>query len=228
MATPPLPDRPCVRVRLSGINETQNTWGNRFYLRYSGSAPSGANCVTLATDIGSAWNTNLASIIHHATTLTEVDVLDITTPTGASAAVAVSYTGSENSGATVPEQVAMNVEFGVAIRYRGGKPRFYLPPPTAGKYNNANSWLPAFLTTVNTQVAAFFAAIEALSVGSMGTLTHTLVSYYEGYEPRTTGGGQTTFKPKYRTPNALTFDVTGYSAKSEFGSQRRRRSSTTQ
>lgn len=213
---------------MSGIGETLNNWGNRFYLRYSGSAPSAANCVTLAGDVETAWAAHLAPLIHHSTTLTEVDVLDIATTLGASGQWTGSTNGSENSGATVPEQVAQNVEFNIAQRYRGGKPRIYLPPPTAGQYNNANSWLSSWVTTVNTDIAAFFAALEALSIGSMGTLTHTVVSYYSGYTSRTTGGGQTTFKPKYRSPNALTFDVEGYAMKPEMSSQRRRRSSTTQ
>lgn len=212
---------------MSGVGETLNPWGNRFYLRYSGSAPSPANCITLAGDVETAWAAHLAALIHHATTLTEVDVLDITTALGSSGQWTGTTNGTENTGGTVPEQVAMNVEFNIAQRYRGGKPRIYLPPPTAGQYNNGNTWLPAWVTTTQTAVAAFFAALEALSIGSMGTLTHTVVSYYEGYTTRTTGGGQTTFKPKYRSPNALTFDVEGYAPKALMSSQRRRRSSTT-
>lgn len=208
-----------------GVDGAGNDWGNRFYLSYSGSAPSGANCVTLAGDVAGAWNTNLAPIIADGYSLTEVDVLDIATDSGLSGQWTGSHSGSAG-GNNPPAQVTMNVELGISRRYRGGKPRIYLPGSDTSHANEYNQWSSGYLTTVQTAVAAFFSALEALSVGSMGTLAHVSLSYYKGFTNITNSSGRERAVPTYRT-SALVDAVTGYFPKAVFGSQKRRRTSTT-
>src|ERR1700742_2911579 len=97
MTAPPLPASPCVRVRLDMTQTDEYLAGNRFYLSYSGAAPTAGNCATLASDIATAWASDLANVISSDFVLTEVDVLDIASDTGASG----QWTGSEagsNSG----------------------------------------------------------------------------------------------------------------------------------
>lgn len=198
--------------------------GNRFYLSYSGSAPTGANCATLASDIASQWATSLAPLINTANTLNEVDVLDIATNTGLSGQWTGAHAGTR-SGSAVASSLATDVEFGIARRYRGGKPRMYLPGPTVGDFSGLSNWGSSFLTSVNTDVAAFFAAVEALSVGAMGTLQHVNLSYYKGFTNITNSSGRERAVPTYRA-TALHDPVTGYFAKSVVGSQKRRRTSS--
>jgi hypothetical protein len=201
--------------------------GSRFYLSYSGSAPTPANCVTLAGDIGTAWASNLANLICTDYNLTEVDVLDLGSHVGASGQ---DNTTHNATGGTpiLPANCALNVEYNIARRYRGGKPRMYLPPAPQSELQDPGHWLPAYLTTVNTHVAAFFAALEALTIGSMGTLQHVSISFYQGVYTTTPPWRGPGFKypPKYRdTP--LIDVVEGYACKSVVGSQRRRRTATT-
>jgi hypothetical protein len=226
MATPPLPDTACVRVKLDYGDTSSLEAGNRFYLSYSGSAPTAGNAAALAGDIASAWASNLESLFTNNVALKEVDVLDIATYTGLSGQWTGTDTGSR-SGTPPPIQCAMNVEFGIARRYRGGKPRIYLPCGADGDMNNAANWSSSFVSEVATKWTAFMTAVEALSIGSMGTLVHVNLSYYQGYRSRETGGGQTTFAPKYRTGAALHDVVSSYAPKQLISSQRRRRSSTT-
>jgi hypothetical protein len=226
MATVPLPDNPSIRVRLIGNKGTGTEWGNRLYFNYSGTAPDGAQCTTLAGDIAAAWNTNLASIINNGIALEEVDVLDITTAMGASGQWSGTHNGTY-SGTQLPEQVANNVEFNIAERYRGGKPRIYLPPPADGALYTASTWTSAFVSASNTAVDAFFAAVVALSVSPFGTLSHVVLSYYHGYNttsPPWRGPGYK-YPPKYRS-TALSLPIAGYSTKVGLGSQKRRRTST--
>jgi len=225
MTTVPLPDVPCVRIRTDYSDNAGSTAGNRFYLSYSGSAPSGANCATLASDVASAFSIHLASLIDGSYSLIEVDVLDIATDSGLSG----QWTGSEAgtaSGASLSANAATNVEFGIARRYRGGKPRFYLPPSTSPQLTSITHWSSTFIAAANTGVAAFFAALEALSIGSMGTLQHVNLSYFKGFENFTTPSGRERAVPTYRA-TALHDNITGYFAKAVVGSQRRRRTSTT-
>lgn len=224
MTVVPLPDKPCVRVRLIYNEGVAGESGNRFYVAYAGSAPTGGNATSLATSIQGFWSSHLAPQISNAFTLNEVDVLDIASNSGLSG----QWTGSDPGQATgtgPPASVATNVEFGISRRYRGGKPRFYLPPGDNGDLNGITSWTAQYVTNTTAAVQAFFAAIEALSVGSMGTLQHINLSYYKGFTNVTNSSGRERAVPTYR-PVALSDAVVGYSCKAIVGSQRRRRTSS--
>src|ERR1700756_2658173 len=107
MTAPPLPDVPCVRVRLVYTESSTTEAGSRFFLKYAGSAPTAANCATLASDVASAWASHLAPLPTQNWALTEVDVLDIATDTGLSG----NWTGTNTaSGGTepIPKNCAVN------------------------------------------------------------------------------------------------------------------------
>jgi hypothetical protein len=122
--------------------------------------------------------------------------------------------------------VATNVEFNIARRYRGGKPRMFFPPGVAADLGTDGRWTDDWVDTINTQVAAFFTAVQAIDVGAVGLLQHVNLSYYQGFTNVTNSSGRTRAAPKYRT-TALLDTITGYSAKAVLGSQRRRRTAST-
>lgn len=225
MTPVPLPDVPCVRVRLIYSDTGSLEAGNRFYLAYSGSAPTGANCATLASDIATEWATALAPAVNGGASLIEVDVLDIATDSGLSGQWTGSHPGTR-AGTDLPLQVATNVEFGIARRYRGGKPRMYLPAGVQTDLASNASYNATMISNVNGGVAGFFAAIAGFSVGAMGTLKHVNLSYYKGFTNITTSSGRERAVPTYRDV-AKHDDITGYFCKAILGSQKRRRTSTT-
>lgn len=225
MTTPPLPESPCLRVRLDYTAADTFLAGNRFFISYAGAAPTAGNCATLASDIAAAWLTHLAPVIGSENSLTEVDVLDIASYTGLSG----QWTGLNNGGMTagpVAQQVATNVEFGIARRYRGGKPRIFLPAGDTSAVATPSRWTDAFVSNVNSGIAAFFTEIAGLSVGAVGALAHVNVSYYAGFTNHSNTSGRERAVPTYRS-SALVEPVVGYSAKAVMGSQRRRRTATT-
>jgi hypothetical protein len=199
--------------------------GSRFYLSYSGSAPTGANCTTLAGTVATAWAGDLAGVVNTDWTLSEVDVLDIATHSGASGQWSGSHPGTV-SGTPMPAQTAANVEYGIARRYRGGKPRMYLPPGVTGNAENDTQWTTAYVGNFQTGVSNLIIDIGTTGPGAMGTLAHVNVSYYQGFTNITNTSGRTRAAPKYRD-TALVDAVTGYFGKQEISSQRRRRVSTT-
>lgn len=142
-----------------------------------------------------------------------------------SGTVSVSHAGA-GSGTSLPAQCSINVEYNISRRYRGGKPRMYLPPGTTANQADDSHWSGAFLTSVNSAINSFISAIEALSVGSMGTLAHVNLSYYKGFTNITNSSGRERAVPTYRS-TALTDTIQSYAAKAVIGSQRRRRTSTT-
>jgi hypothetical protein len=225
MTTVPLPDTPCVRCRL-GFQQTDSFEGGvRFFLSYSGSAPSAANCATLASDIATAYSAQVAAWVNDHWYLSEVDVLDIATVTGLSGQATPSIAGTR-SGTPVPAQLASNVEFDIARRYRGGKPRIFWPPGDMADLVNDSTWDTGFQAGITTMTVNFFAQIAALSIGSMGTLKHVNLSYYRGFTNITNSSGRIRAVPTYRA-TALHDNVTGYAGKATVGSQKRRRIATT-
>lgn len=224
---PSPPNVPAVRVKLDYMNSDGTLAGSRFYLAYSGSAPTPANCVTLANDVVTQWGSHISGLISLHWTLNEVDVLDLASTSGNSGQSTTTSAGTASDPAP-PANVAVNVEFNIARRYRGGKPRMYFPTTNNANLNDQSHWTPGFVTTFGGDVAAFFAALNALSIGSMGTLTHSNISFFDGVNtsvPPWRGPGFK-YPPKYRA-TALVDTVEGYAVKALVGSQRRRRQATT-
>lgn len=225
MTAPPLPASPCLKVRLDYNDAAGNEMGSRFFLSYAGASPTPGNCQTIAADIAAAWSTHLAPQVSNDFALVEVDVLDIASLTGASG----QWTGQENGGDSsgiMPASVAVNIEFNISRRYRGGKPRMFLPTPGTDALQNQRAWTAAYVTNCGTAVSAFFAAVAAISVGAVGVLAHVNLSYYTGFKNITNSSGRERAVPQYR-PAALLDPVEGYAVKGTVGSQRRRRTSTT-
>lgn len=224
MTAPPLPPSPVVRVHLDYTQADNLLGGSRFYLGYTGTAPTPGDCQTLAGDVAAAWSAHLAPLIAVTWNLTEVDVIDITTETGSSG----QWTGTDpgtRGGGTLTANVATNVEFGIARRYRGGKPRMFLPPGTPTDLQDGGHWNSAMIGAVNAGVAAFFAQVVGSSVGAMGVLRHVNVSYYQGFKNFTNSSGREEAAPTYRA-SPLIDNVQSYAAKFVVGSQRRRRTAT--
>lgn len=214
-----------MRVRLDYLQVDGFRGGNRFFLGYSGSAPTVANCNSLASDIATAWQTDIASLVPAAWSLVEVDVLDIATDSGNSGNAAVSYAGTR-SGDALPAQCAANIEYNIARRYRGGKPRIYMPIGVMTDLQNQSEWSNSMVTSIEAGWNSFMSAVQALTVGSMGTLTHVNLSYYKGFTNIVNSSGRERAVPTYRAA-ALVDTVTGYAAKVQVSSQKRRRSATT-
>lgn len=214
-----------MRVSLDYTNSAGQDLGSRIYLGYAGASPSGANCASIASGIAAAWEAHLPGHVQENYSLTEIDVLDIASVFGLSGQWSGSNAGTDSSSA-LPDTVASNIEFGIGRRYRGGKPRMFLPPPGSASQQDDAHWTDTFVANLKTDFTAFIAAVEAIDVGAVGALTHVNVSYYSGFTNVTNTSGRMRAAPKYRTPNALVDTITGYFPKKVMGSQRRRRLST--
>lgn len=225
MTPVPPPASPCVRVRLDYLQSDNFRGGNRFFLSYSGSAPTVANCNSLAADVATAWNTSLAEMFCTNWSLQEVDVLDIANDSGNSGNSVTAHEGTR-SGDAMPAQCAFNIEYQIARRYRGGKPRIYLPLGVFTDLVNQSTWSDAMVTEANSQWGAFMAAITGASVGAMGTLTHVNLSYYKGFTNIENSSGRERAVPTYRSA-AVVDPVINYLPHNEISSQRRRRAATT-
>jgi hypothetical protein len=210
-----------LRVALSGIGTSPEVWLTRFYIQYTGTAPTAAQLATFDGAISTAYNTNIKPLVNTGTRLTQIASTDLSSSTGAVDVSTVSILGTR-AGDTLPAQVCTVVSYTIARRYRGGHPRGYWPLGVFADQQSAVSWSSTFLTAVNTGVNALFTAIAAAGWTGAGTLSQVNVSYYSGFTVVT---NPTTHRarnvPTVRVSPVID-PVTAIHAQASIGTQRRR------
>jgi hypothetical protein len=194
---------------------------NILYFAYSGGAPSAADCDTIAAGIGTAWNTNLAAYLSGSGLLETVTVQDLASSSGAESTHTVSHAGTRSGN--VPTLAACVImSHHIARRYRGGKPRSYLPYLVTADLTGASVWGATPIGNLNSAWAAFITACAAVTGGSTAVGAHVNVSYFHGFTVVT---NPVTHRARnVPTPRAtpVVDTVTTSVARRLMGSQRRR------
>ena len=194
---------------------------DRVYLGYNGSAPTDANCATIAQDINTAAVSHLIPLVFSGTDLTSIDVTDLTSPTSGSGEYAASTAGTR-SGAVLPENATTLQNSQIQRRYRGGKPRTYWPFGTDSDLSSPQVWSGSAITAFEAGLAAFYTACAAISVGGCSVGAQVNVSYYKGFtavvNPIT---GRTRDVPNVRSA-AVIDTISAISVNEHVASQRRR------
>lgn len=195
---------------------------NRTFWNYSSNAPSIADLNQLATDIAGFWNVDFTGLAHPDVALKEIVCTDLTSPTAARG----TWTGNQvggRTGAALPDNCCTLLNFQIARRYRGGKPRIYAPWGTVTDLLDPDHWTSAFVALVNNQWASFAGNMNGHIVGATQLHSQQSVSYYSGLNlpPVTLPSGRVKNSSKARattTPDP----ITSHSCNPIIGSQRRR------
>lgn len=193
----------------------------RWFMTYTGTAPTPAELNTLAGAVGGAWNTNLASLAATTVTATECTIEDLSAPTASTGSATFSHAGTR-SGGQLPAASCVVINYGISRRYRGGKPRTYWPFGTDTDIQTAQLWTSTFVSACVSGVSAFMFAIVGDVWSGGGTLTQVNCSFYSGFTVVTSPTtGRARNVPKLRT--SVTPDVIQtISGLQTIGSQRRR------
>jgi hypothetical protein len=193
---------------------------SRFYLSYSGSAPTAAELNSFCTSLAAAWVSDFKPMCTASCILVEIIAEDLSSSSGASGTWSGSDAG-DRGGTTPTASVSALMNFTIARRYRGGKPRVYLPFGNTGDIASPQSWGGSFVTAMNTAWASFItAAVAAVWTGG-GTLAQVNVSYYEGFEPFKGPSGRYRNIPTLRGTPVVDV-VSSVVCNSKIASQRRR------
>lgn len=181
-----------------------------------------AACTAYALAAAGAFNGNLAAYMHPDLKLHSVRATNLTdTVTGD--AVVVEDTPGSAAGTPLPAGVALLVNFAVARRYRGGKPRNYWPLFTESDTDTPGQWKAASLAALAPHMTTYLTAIAGgNNYGGVVFNEQVNVSYYEGVElPITLPSGRVKQASKPRdTP--LVDAITAHALNPMYGSQRRR------
>lgn len=220
---PPLPSVPgVVRVSLKFTADASIDLGTHFYLSYTGGTPTASDCETIAGGaqggFGGSWMPEAGSNL----TLVQVACQDLSSSSGA---IGFNNTTQNGGGAQtiLTASAAAVVNHQIGRRYRGGKPRNYMPGVQPSQLNGSNE-----LSTA--AQAAFLSAWEAaiahtLDIGGGGVTLQNIVnvSYFEGFtavlNPVT---GRTRDVPKLRLGGPQVDVINSSTVAIKLGSQRRR------
>lgn len=203
---------------------------SRFYMLYTGGPPNGAQLNTLATDVSTTWSSDLNSLMTNEFELTQIVCTDLSSPSAARGEWTGSIAGGNSSHAAVTLDTATLLNFQIARRYRGGKPKMFLPIGTIGDISGdpPNTWGSTFIEAVDTGWGSFQTALKALTGIGMTLTNQVNVSYYSGFasvqNPVTKRWRNI---PTPRTGSAQIDAITNFTCNPTMSQQRRRRFSTT-
>ena len=194
----------------------------RLFVSWSGTAPSNATCASLAAALYVIFAAELAVYTATTNALEYVNVQDLTSDT-AGQGTHVATTAGSLAGGLLGAGVAFLASMKIGRRYRGGKPRSYLPLGDVTFLDTAQLWTSGFQGDVQASLNAIIADVSVTSSGGcdLGSLVN--VSYYKGFvvSPPNPVTGRVRNVP---TPRAVPVvdPVTAWVAEQRLSSQRRR------
>lgn len=178
---PALPAVPkTLKLSLNYTYQSDTSAGSRIFITYAGGSPTSAQLSTFCTAVRTAWNANLAGLHQGNVILTSVFAEDLNSSSGAIGLDNTPVSGTR-AGGGVPAGTCLMIQHLIARRYRGGKPKSFLPFGVASDLNTAQTWTAAFVNACITGWTNFIAAVIAAPWAAGGPLTQSNVSYYSGF-----------------------------------------------
>jgi hypothetical protein len=168
---------------------------NRYFMGYTGAAPSDGDLVTYAAS---------------------------TSPSSGRGVWSGSHAGTR-SGTAMPINACMLINFQLGRRYRGGKPRIYAPWGVTADLNTPEKWSSSFVSASTAAWIAFITNTSGVLAGGTSVAGQENVSYYAGVEPPITlPSGRVKQASKVRPGPIAPDPITSVAANPLVGSQRRR------
>jgi hypothetical protein len=160
-----------MKVTLGGFGP----YGSSFCLSYTGTSPTTAQLTTIADTVAAEWGTHLAGLTRSADALTVVECVDLKNP-GTISGEWIGSTSGTRSGTASTSGIAVALAFSPDHRYRGSRPKAFLPMGVDADLASLQHWGSTFLTAVETGWAAFYAGI--LSTDTSGIALGSQVSVH--------------------------------------------------
>jgi hypothetical protein len=181
---PPLPPAASVlKYEVLGTYEGTH-WANVLHIRFSGGS-SVSDMNAILTTIDASWDAHFTADLSDQLTHIESVLTDLTTDLSPRVSHSPGISGG-NTGATMPASVAIGLSWPIARRYRGGHPRTYLAGVPAASVAGVSTVAPTAAANIETDAAAFLAAVNGATGAEMTALQLGALSYRTGGSPRTT------------------------------------------
>lgn len=176
-ALPPVTD--VLKASLIWTDGSDTDTQTGFFLRYSGGPPSNSDAVGFAGNIITAAAPFLAAL-DESSHLTGCRVTDLASPEGGDGLATVSDVGTR-SGEPNAASICVLLNYQIARRYRGGKPRSYFPFGVAADLTTKQTWSGGLVDVVGGAFGDFIDAVIGTNHGTTTITDHVNVSYYDGF-----------------------------------------------
>jgi len=176
----------------------------------------------MASTLFTNWGTVWAGYASSETYLNEIVITDLTTPSSGQGTHSGATPGTR-VGSFLPAGCATLLNFAIARRYRGGKPRLYLPYGTASDLTTSSAWSTGYQAGITASWTTWQSDTLAAAPSGTTITSQVNVSYYEGFTNEAYGT-PTKYRrvPTLRVGGPLIDSITGYSTNGRPASQRRR------
>lgn len=158
---------------------------NIFHFGYTGGTPTAADLAGFAAAIQaesvSDWKTNT----HSSVSIGLVTCVDIASNTGAQG-TAGTVTAGTLTGNFLGASICVVMSHKIALRYRGGHPRSYLPIGSSSSASGNGTWGTGITSSFNTDFQNWVTNNEALTQGAITLTGFKAVSYFSGNALRVT------------------------------------------
>lgn len=195
---------------------------NRLFFKYAGTAPTSAVLAGWAATFGTQWSVNMQGEHVSAVVFETVEITDLTSPTSGQGSASINLTGTLTGG-VLPAQTSAILNFHIARRYRGGKPRIYGPFLSDSALASPSQWSSTFINNLVANYADFVARVISNAPVSMNVTNQVNVSYFT--LPNTVVTSPTTGRARNvptRRTTPLVDNIISISGNLKPGSQRRR------
>jgi hypothetical protein len=223
---PPLPPAQNVlfyKFRYTLGEDTSTGWG--IHARYAGTAPNNAQLAVAAQSLFYAWTTPYAHLTSSDTALTAISIQDLSSATGGFGIFEGTMVGT-STDAFLPAQACAVHNHVIQRRYRGGKPRCFIPVGTQIDLTDAQNWKASAVTAFHDAFGAFMQSLTTVPPGGTSITGLVSVSYYDGFtsieDPITHRWRNV---PKLREGAPVVDPITSTVVSPRIGTQRRRVSS---
>jgi hypothetical protein len=179
---PPLPSVPNVLIIQLKFTVGRANVLSRVHVRYASAPPSRTDLIQYAVSIDASIGAHLLPLFSTELRTAEVIVTDLSDNTYGARGIASSQQVGTRPGLPNGAGVAALINFKVARRYRGGKPRIYVPFFVSSDLTPGLTWSETALEEGTVGWAAFMNSVLTDTPSTLTVVDQVNVSYYEGFE----------------------------------------------
>lgn len=154
--------------------------GTRMFFTYDNTAaPTTSFCNAVNASAKSVLASTFKPLWHTSTSVVMIKTTDLSSHTAAYAQDNSTTPGSA-AGSAAPANAAVQINYLINNRYRGGKPRGFWPGGLVTQFQDAQHWQSSFVTSYQTAINNLIVAVIA-TVGPPTITGQCAVHYFKGH-----------------------------------------------
>lgn len=170
-----------LKLKLTYTISTDTVNVNTIHFKWNGIAPDNTAMIAWVGQVATSWTTNCAPLCHPSVSLTETRANDMSKADGGLGVNTGVHAGTR-AGTALPAGTCALANYTIQRRYRGGKPRTYLPFGIELDILDGQHWKTTSIASFQTGWQTFCNSIASTPPAGITGMSLAQVSYYKGFE----------------------------------------------